>query len=216
MALPLAHQLGRARARSMLVATHPEDDLLGERDPDLLVVDERVVRLQRRDRRHPSLLVQRRLEHQPVPLANAPVPLRPELGPGPKQREVDVEQDSLQHAIEDRPNDQWQLRSAAGGGLRPPGGRARLFTVTSGAPSPLLQGSSRVRNPHSRIPHSAGKIGVPRFELGASPTRTERATRLRHTPSADTLAARGPNRCAGCASLVMLREMIVALERRAA
>src|SRR5512132_3718235 len=27
-------------------------------------------------------------------------------------------------------------------------------------------------------------IGVPRFELGTSPTRTERATRLRHTPSA--------------------------------
>jgi hypothetical protein len=25
-------------------------------------------------------------------------------------------------------------------------------------------------------------IGVPRFELGASPTRTERATKLRHTP----------------------------------
>ena len=26
------------------------------------------------------------------------------------------------------------------------------------------------------------RIGVPRFELGTSPTRTERATRLRHTP----------------------------------
>src|SRR3954453_13038169 len=31
-------------------------------------------------------------------------------------------------------------------------------------------------------------IGVPRFELGTSPTRTERATRLRHTPSDDRLA----------------------------
>src|SRR6188472_4664614 len=29
----------------------------------------------------------------------------------------------------------------------------------------------------------AESIGVPRFELGASPARTERATRLRHTPS---------------------------------
>ena len=29
----------------------------------------------------------------------------------------------------------------------------------------------------------ARHIGVPRFELGTSPTRTERATRLRHTPS---------------------------------
>jgi hypothetical protein len=25
-------------------------------------------------------------------------------------------------------------------------------------------------------------IGLPRFELGTSPTRTERATRLRHSP----------------------------------
>src|SRR5579884_4329208 len=33
-------------------------------------------------------------------------------------------------------------------------------------------------------------IGVPRFELGTSPTRTERATRLRHTPSGYRLAAR--------------------------
>src|SRR5205085_11313349 len=32
-------------------------------------------------------------------------------------------------------------------------------------------------------------IGVRRFELGTSPTRTERATRLRHTPSPDRLAA---------------------------
>src|SRR5581483_1096338 len=31
-----------------------------------------------------------------------------------------------------------------------------------------------------------GEIGVPRFELGTSPTRTERATRLRHTPTAAT------------------------------
>jgi len=30
---------------------------------------------------------------------------------------------------------------------------------------------------------SPALIGVPRFELGTSPTRTERATRLRHTPS---------------------------------
>src|SRR5512134_1248385 len=31
-------------------------------------------------------------------------------------------------------------------------------------------------------------IGVPRFELGTSPTRTERATRLRHTPRGHRLA----------------------------
>ena len=38
-----------------------------------------------------------------MPLPHPPVPLGPKLGPGPKQREVDVEQDSLQHAIEDNP-----------------------------------------------------------------------------------------------------------------
>src|SRR6185295_11005911 len=31
-------------------------------------------------------------------------------------------------------------------------------------------------------------IGVPRFELGTSPTRTERATRMRHTPGARRVA----------------------------
>ena len=35
-------------------------------------------------------------------------------------------------------------------------------------------------------------IGVPRFELGTSPTRTERATRLRHTPSAYRVPLGGP------------------------
>src|SRR6266404_3924154 len=33
-------------------------------------------------------------------------------------------------------------------------------------------------------------IGVPRFELGTSPTRTERATRLRHTPESSKPSAR--------------------------
>ena len=44
-------------------------------------------------------------------------------------------------------------------------------------------------------------VGVPRFELGTSPTRTERATRLRHTPrpeqgtrAADTIALDGAAR----------------------
>ena len=38
---------------------------------------------------------------------------------------------------------------------------------------------------------SPASIGVPRFELGTSPTRTERATRLRHTPSAGRVARPG-------------------------
>ena len=38
-------------------------------------------------------------------------------------------------------------------------------------------------------------IGVPRFELGTSPTRTERATRLRHTPRVRRLAQATSRRC---------------------
>ena len=41
----------------------------------------------------------------------------------------------------------------------------------------------------SPSPSRFSTIGVPRFELGASPTRTERATRLRHTPSRERVAA---------------------------
>ena len=37
-------------------------------------------------------------------------------------------------------------------------------------------------------PRPRQRIGVPRFELGTSPTRTERATRLRHTPEAPIIA----------------------------
>ena len=37
-------------------------------------------------------------------------------------------------------------------------------------------------------------IGVPRFELGTSPTRTERATRLRHTPGTGHRVASGAPR----------------------
>ena len=40
------------------------------------------------------------------------------------------------------------------------------------------------------FPHDS--IGVRRFELRTSPTRTERATRLRHTPSAERVAIIGP------------------------
>ena len=70
----------------------PTHDLLGEGDPDLLVVDELGVVLDLVDRREPRLLVASRVEREPVPLAEPPVPVGPQLGPGPKEREVDVEQ----------------------------------------------------------------------------------------------------------------------------
>ena len=50
----------------------------------------------------------------------------------------------------------------------------------------LLRGKAADRTPRREPARKrsfrAGTIGVPRFELGTSPTRTERATRLRHTP----------------------------------
>src|SRR5262249_60698249 len=72
--------------------------------------------------------------------------------------------------------------------------------------APTFQGArSRARAPggneQPRRSHKKGlamrgpSIGVPRFELGTSPTRTERATRLRHTPrAAHRVAGFGTNR----------------------
>src|SRR5262245_61908936 len=60
--LPLAHHLGRTRTGPARIAAHAQDDLLGERDPDLLVVNELVVLLQRLDRMRPRRGVQRWLE----------------------------------------------------------------------------------------------------------------------------------------------------------
>ena len=101
--LPLAHHVSGALAGFPGIAAHPEDDLLRERDPDLLVVHELVVALERLDRSQPRVRVEAGLEREPVPLPHAPVPLRPQLRPGPKQGEVDVEQDGLQHSTEDSP-----------------------------------------------------------------------------------------------------------------
>ncbi len=96
--LPLADHVGRARAGAARIAAHPEDDLLGERDPDLLVVDERVVVLQRLDRGGARVRVRGR-GRAPSPCRSPTrrYPSGPSSGPGPKEREVDVEQDGLQH-----------------------------------------------------------------------------------------------------------------------
>ena len=69
-------------------------------------------------------------------------------------------------------------RVAAGGRLCRPRGQATPIPCTTGR---------RARGGTMGSPTS---IGVPRFELGTSPTRTERATRLRHTPSAPRVAVR--------------------------
>src|SRR5262249_39085794 len=48
----------------------------------------------------------------------------------------------------------------------------------------------RLKTAKGGPPARPSRIGVPRFELGTSPTRTERATRLRHTPRTGNRLAR--------------------------
>ena len=53
------------------------------------------------ERREPRVLVARGVERRARARADPLVALRPELGPGPEEREVDVEEDCLQHGAED-------------------------------------------------------------------------------------------------------------------
>ena len=68
------------RAVRVARPAHPLDDPLGEEHPDLLVVVELGMTLQRRERRAPSLVVARRVELEPVALPETHVPLRAEVG----------------------------------------------------------------------------------------------------------------------------------------
>src|SRR5262249_3355531 len=71
---------------------------------------------------------------------------------------------------------------------------ADISARTSRARAPV--GNEQPRRSNKKGPAMRGpSIGVPRFELGTSPTRTERATRLRHTPrAAHRVAGFGTNR----------------------
>ena len=92
---------GRSRPRTprpVGVAAHAADDVLGERDPDLLVVLELRMRPQVVECREARRFVASGVEAEPVRVPDAPVRLRPELGPGPREREVDVEEDGPEHA----------------------------------------------------------------------------------------------------------------------
>src|SRR5205807_8313861 len=82
-----------ALVRALGVAAHAADDPLRERNPDLVVVLEFRMPLQRRHCGLARGCVTRRVEGEPVALAEPPVPLRPELWTGPDEREVDVEED---------------------------------------------------------------------------------------------------------------------------
>jgi hypothetical protein len=78
------------------VSSHTADDVLGEEDPDLLVVLELGVVPQILDCGDTSLVVPGRVEIEAASLAGALVPLRPEQGPGLAEREVDVEENCPQ------------------------------------------------------------------------------------------------------------------------
>ncbi len=97
VSLPLAHHVGRALPGAVRVATHAANDLLRERDPDLVVVDEAGFALQRLDGSGACVLVATRIEREPVSLPHAPIPLGPELRTRSKEREIDVEENRAKH-----------------------------------------------------------------------------------------------------------------------
>src|SRR6186997_2949493 len=110
-------------------------------------------------------------------------PSGPSSGPGRKRVKSTSKRTAFSIEAEDRSTVREASRVIAGGGPCPPRGSRLRQNLRSGR-----AGGGNVVSP-------AILIGVPRFELGASPTRTERATRLRHTPSAERVPAlRAPDR----------------------
>ncbi len=95
--LPAAHHFDRTCTAITGLAAHPDHDLLGEEDPDLLVVDELRMLLNLFDRRQTSPFVTRRVELEAVLLTELLVTLRPELRPRMEQREVDIKDHGLEH-----------------------------------------------------------------------------------------------------------------------
>src|SRR5262249_18349649 len=96
--LPLAHHVDGTVAAASGLPAHPDHDLLGEGDPDLLVVDELGMLLHDLDGAEPRLVVAVRVETEAVALAEPPVALGPEFRPWLEEREIDVEQNGLEHA----------------------------------------------------------------------------------------------------------------------
>src|SRR3954454_23232161 len=115
-ALPRAGHLERAGVR-VAGAAHPLDDPLREQDPDLLVVVELRVALQRRDRIASRLLVAFGDEVEAETRAEPAVALGAEIGSRLRESEVDVEDDRLQrHAASSsqRADSTWaRLRSVS-------------------------------------------------------------------------------------------------------
>src|SRR5262249_42789582 len=96
--LPATRDLDGAGVGRIGVAAHAADDPLREAKPDLVVVLQLGMAAEIDEGGVSGRLVASRLQMEPVALAGADVPRRPELGPGPREREVDVEEDRAQHA----------------------------------------------------------------------------------------------------------------------
>src|SRR5918994_3345552 len=128
--LPGAHELLGARACPCGVAAHAADDLLGELDPELVVVDVVGMALERVERRQAGRLVEVRLERAAVPFPHLAVALRAKLRPGPCEREVDVKYHCFDHLAED----------SLGGCAPRPRFSARPARSRSSAPRPSRPG----------------------------------------------------------------------------
>src|SRR4029078_10301953 len=109
--LPGARHLDGAFVGGVGVAAHAPNDPLGERDPDLLVVLELRVAADALDRLLAGCCVARGIEVEGEALAETAVPLRPELRPWPRDREVDVEEDRAEAHSRSRRRDSRHLRS---------------------------------------------------------------------------------------------------------
>src|SRR6266446_78788 len=93
---PGARHLDGAFIGAVRVAAHAADDLLGEENPDPLVVIELRVPLERRDGVRTRFAVAPRIENEAEALTEPPVALRPEIGPRLGDREIDVEENGAE------------------------------------------------------------------------------------------------------------------------
>ena len=91
--LPGVDDLDRERADAGPAAAHAAHDVLGEPDPDLLVVLQLGVMSEVDDRRRPGAVVERSSSSRPWRAPAVRYPIGPSSGPGLGDREVDVDED---------------------------------------------------------------------------------------------------------------------------
>src|ERR671914_128076 len=146
-ALPRARHLDRAFARPRDLSPHANDDLLRERDPDFLVVDELRMALDALERCGARISVAGGFELEAEPLAETAVTLGTEFRPRPRQREVDIEEngsEGAQKGAGQRYASGWRL-ARGGRRRRTSSSRARS---SSAAITPGSSGASARTIPH--------------------------------------------------------------------